>query len=77
MKTEIDKTKLKVVASALDDVFNGIGVKDQDRKYGFVVLVYKIETPVKTVEYISNIATKLEILALLKKQVQELEEEIS
>lgn len=70
------KLKMNVVRSALDDVFNGIGAKMGKRNVGFVLMVYDNEQ-MHHVNFISNGANQHEILELLKKQVELLEEALN
>ena len=59
------------VARGLDNVFNG-DAKGEDRKVGFVLLVFPFEGRAGRCNYIAN-ANRADVLALLKEQVARFE----
>jgi hypothetical protein len=60
------------VAVTLDKVFNG-EVKGKDRKVGFVLLVFPMETSDGRCNFISNGADRQDIVALFKEMIARFE----
>jgi hypothetical protein len=60
------------VAKALDETFNG-EEKGQDRKTGFVLLVFPFGEAEGRCNYISNGASRDDIVVMLKEQIKRFE----
>jgi hypothetical protein len=60
------------VAKALDETFNG-EEKGQDRKTGFVLLVFPFGEGEGRCNYISNGASRDDIVVMLKEQIKRFE----
>jgi hypothetical protein len=60
------------VAGALDEAFNGVA-KGNDRKVGFVLLVFPFGADDGRVNYISNGASRKDIVVMLKEQIARFE----
>lgn len=67
---------MRDVAVALDRAFNG-PLEGDDRKTGFVLLVFPFESDTGLCNYISNGADRRDVLELLKGQVAHFEEQIA
>jgi hypothetical protein len=65
--------QMAAVAKALDDVFNGEGVKGPDRKVGFVLLVFPFGADDGRCNYISNGADRRDIVTMFKEQIKRFE----
>jgi hypothetical protein len=60
------------VAGALDEAFNGVA-KGNDRKVGFVLLVFPFGADDGRCNYISNGADRRDIVIMLKEQIKRFE----
>jgi hypothetical protein len=67
------REKMQTIASALDEVFNGEGVKGPDRKVGFVLLVFPFGADDGRCNYISNGADRRDIVTMFKEQIKRFE----
>jgi len=65
--------KMNEVASALDKIFNG-GAKGDERKTGFVLLVFPFGEGEGRCNYISNGADRRDIVTLFREQIRRFEE---
>jgi hypothetical protein len=64
--------KMNAVARALDELFNG-EAKGNQRKAGFVLLVFPFEGHEGRCNYISNGADRRDIVTLFKEQIKRFE----
>ena len=60
------------VAGALDEAFNGVA-KGQDRKVGFVLLVFPFGADDGRCNYISNGASREDIIIMMREQIARFE----
>lgn len=60
------------VAGALDEAFNGVA-KGQDRKVGFILLVFPFGANDGRCNYVSNGASREDIVIMLKEQIARFE----
>lgn len=60
------------VAGALDEAFNGVA-KGKERKVGFVLLVFPFGADDGRVNYISNGASREDIVVMLREQIKRFE----
>jgi hypothetical protein len=63
------------VAGALDEAFNGIA-KGNDRKVGFVLLVFPFGADDGRCNYVSNGAAREDIVVMLKEQIARFEGQV-
>jgi hypothetical protein len=69
------RRQMQMVAKALDVIFNG-KMKGEDRKTGFVLLVFPFgEAEGGRCNYISNGVDRRDIVALFKEQIKRFEEQ--
>jgi hypothetical protein len=66
------KTEMQGIARALDQVFNG-DAKGDNRKVGFVLLVFEYGEHEGRCNYISNGADRRDIVTLMKEQIKRFE----
>ena len=66
------REKMEAIASGLDEVFNG-EAKNNDRKVGFVLLVFPFGEGDGRCNYISNGADRKDIVAMMKEQIKRFE----
>jgi hypothetical protein len=64
--------KMKGVASALDEAFNGTD-KGHDRKTGFILMVFPFDDHEGRCNYISNGADRRDVVVLMKEQIKRFE----
>lgn len=65
---EKHRERMQHLAAALDEYFNG-DAKGQDRKVGFVLMVFPFGAEDGRCNYISNGADRKEIVVLMKEQI--------
>jgi hypothetical protein len=63
---------MNAVAKGLDEAFNGVA-KGNDRKVGFVLLVFPYEGHEGRANYISNGANRQDVVTLFKEQIKRFE----
>lgn len=63
--------QMNALAGALDEMFNGQGCKPEDKKIGFFLTTYEMNTPGRF-NYISN-SEKLDVRAMLKEIIARIE----
>lgn len=68
----IHMATMNAVAGALDEVFNG-KLKGNDRKTGFVLLVFPFEATDGRCNYISNGADRCDIVTMMKEMIARFE----
>lgn len=66
------RERMNVLARALDEIFNG-NLRGDDRKVGFVLLVFPYNGHEGRANYISNGADRRDIVALFKEQIKRFE----
>jgi len=66
------REKMVAVAQALDELFNG-DAKGPDRRTGFVLLVFPFGEGEGRCNYISNGASRRDIVAMMKEQIKRFE----
>jgi hypothetical protein len=66
------REKMNKLASALDEIFNG-DARGDDRKVGFVLLVFEFGEKQGRANYISNGADRRDIVTLMKEQIKRFE----
>jgi hypothetical protein len=66
------REKMTAVAQAIDELFND-GAKGADRKTGFVLLVFPFGEGEGRCNYISNGASRRDIVAMMKEQIKRFE----
>ena len=66
------REQMNAVARALDETFNG-DAKGNNRKVGFVLLVFPFESHEGRANYISNGADRRDIVTLFKEQIKRFE----
>lgn len=66
------RNQMQAIAQALDQTFNG-DAKGNDRKTGFVLLVFEFGEKEGRCNYISNGADRADIVTLLKEQIKRFE----
>jgi hypothetical protein len=66
------REKMNAVARGLDEIFNG-QAKGDDRKVGFVLLVFPFGEREGRANYISNGADRKDIVTLMKEQIKRFE----
>jgi hypothetical protein len=66
------REKMNKLASALDEIFNG-DARGDDRKVGFVLLVFEFGEKQGRANYISNGADRSDIVTLFKEQIKRFE----
>lgn len=64
--------KMRAMAQALDELFNG-DAKGPDRKVGFMVLVFPFGSGDGRCNYISNGASREDVIVMLKEQIARFE----
>jgi hypothetical protein len=64
--------KMNTIAGILDEVFNG-DAKGQDRKVGFILMVFPYGEDEGRCNYISNGANRKDVVAMLKEQIARFE----
>jgi len=68
------RQQMQAVASALDDVFNGEGVRGNKRKTGFVLLVFPFgDAAGARCNYISNGANRKDMASLFREMAARME----
>ena len=66
------RNKMEAIARALDTTFNG-DAKGNDRKTGFVLLVFPFNAHDGRCNYISNGANRDDIVVMMKEQIRRFE----
>ena len=66
------RTKMNDLAKTLDTFFNG-SAKWEDRKTGFVLLVFPFKSTEGRCNYISNGANRRDIVVMMKEQIARFE----
>lgn len=66
------RAMMNAMAAALDEMFNG-PAKGDDRKTGFVLLVFPFGEGEGRCNYISNGADRKDIVAMMKEQIRRFE----
>jgi hypothetical protein len=66
------RERMNIVARALDEVFNG-ELKGQDRKIGFVLLVFNYNETQGRCNFISNGADRKDIVVMFKEMIARFE----
>lgn len=66
------REKMVAVAQALDELFNG-EARGSDRKTGFVLLVFPFGEGEGRCNYISNGASRRDIVTMMKEQIKRFE----
>ena len=66
------REKMNVIALTLDEFFNG-PAKGQDRKVGFVLLVFPFGDDSGRCNYISNGADRKDVVTLFREQIKRFE----
>jgi hypothetical protein len=66
------RAMLNAVARALDETFNG-GAKGNDRKVGFVLMLFPFGDNVGRCNYISNGADRKDVVVLMKEMIARFE----
>jgi cobalamin biosynthesis Mg chelatase CobN len=64
--------QMQAMASVIDEFLNGKDTPKQDKKIGFILQVYPLETHEGRCNYISN-AERKDVLVMLKEQVARFE----
>jgi hypothetical protein len=63
---------MKTIARSLDQIFNG-ELKGNDRKTGFIMMVFPFNTHEGRCNYISNGASREDVIVMLKEQIKRFE----
>jgi hypothetical protein len=69
---ETYRDTMNAVAGALDEAFNGVA-KGKERKVGFILMVFPFGADDGRVNYISNGASRADIVTMLKEQIARFE----